>query len=523
MSTKNNKRSSSAEPTSTRTEPLDLDLLVEEPKDELPSVSALLTPAQRSRANIKHLQTTKQTLQNKIKELKFELSLVEAHTKNRLQDVNIPVGPSAPLNVPESPGPHCLQPKPERPADIAYRQKLEQQRHAEFALNDSAEDSTNSPDQLLTIFKSLTKVLQNNNDHLQSSDVSEPTKFTGLDTQWDDFYLQLRTYLEAKGWLATFEHPHGPGSPGFDNEINKKIYNKLLTLCRKGTAATYITKAALSNGWEAARYLLDRYEGFSKQREKSLRNPVDNLRHVNGTNISRHVDRFEKICGLMAHNNPSKPPTEEEKIDWFLTFVTERTYESVHMSCTDKQLEGTLTFAKVIKLYTHRCFQRYPHFQLDDLDAADSNKSLSNYSNSTFIRSPKGKGKGQGWGRNPQQRSHTSRGRSTTRHSSSRTSRRSNPKGRGKGKPSDQRGNSTPRDNRKPKEVTSVNPPTGDPCSYCGRTNHNARNCYKRQEDEKKKSTTPHKQAHQSILVDETAFQFSQSVLSISHFDFNPR
>jgi hypothetical protein len=103
-----------------------------------------MTPAQRSRANIQHLQATEQTMQQKIKELELELSLVEAHTKNRLQDVNIPVGPSAPLNVPESLGPHCLQPKPERPADIAYRQKLEQKRHAELALNDSAEDLTNS-------------------------------------------------------------------------------------------------------------------------------------------------------------------------------------------------------------------------------------------------------------------------------------------------------------------------------------------------------------------------------------------
>jgi hypothetical protein len=313
MNKQDNKRSSSADPPAR--ESFDLDLLVDDPKADLPSISALETPAQRSRTNIRHLQATEQTLQQRIKDLEFELSLVEAHTKNRLQDVNIPVGPSAPPSVPESPGPHCLQPKPERPADIAYKQKLEQQRHAESAITETTEDMDSSPDkQLLSIFKSLTKVLQTNNDHLQSSDVSEPSKFNGLDTQWDDFYLQLRTYLEAKGWLVTFEHPHGPGSPGFDNEINKKIYNKLLTLCRKGTAATYITKAALSNGWEAARYLLDRYEGFSKQREKSLRNLVDNLRHVNGTNISRHVDRFEKICGLMAHNNPSKPPTEEEKI-----------------------------------------------------------------------------------------------------------------------------------------------------------------------------------------------------------------
>ncbi len=362
--------------------------------------------------------------------------------------------------------------------------------------------------------------MQNNNDHLQSSDVSEPSKLNGLDTQWDDFYLQLRIYLEVKGLLVTFEHPHGHGSPGFDNEMNKKIYNKLLTLCRKGTAATYITKAALSNGWEAARYLLDRYEGFSKQREKSLRNLVDNLHHVNGTNISRHVDRFEKICGLMAHNNPSKSPTEEEKIDWFLASVTERTYESVHTSCTDKRLEGTLAFAKVIKLYTHRCFQRYPHFQQEDLDATDSTKPLSNNANSTFIRSPKGKGKGQDRGRTTPHRPDLSRDRSRPRHSSSRPSRPSTPKECGKVKPSGHRGSPAPNDNRKPKEVAFAKTPTGDPCSYCGRTNHNARNCYKRQEDEKTKLTSSHKQAHQSILVDETAFQFSQSVLSVYHSDF---
>jgi hypothetical protein len=45
----------------------------------------------------------------------------------------------------------------------------------------------------------------------------------------------------------------GPGTAGFDIEINTKIYHKLLALCRKGTAATYVTKAANFNGWEATR------------------------------------------------------------------------------------------------------------------------------------------------------------------------------------------------------------------------------------------------------------------------------
>ncbi len=56
--------------------------------------------------------------------------------------------------------------------------------------------------------------------------------------------------------------------------------------------------------------------------------------------------------------------------------MTEKTYDSVHAGCTDKQLDGTLTFVRVVKLYTHRCFQKYPHFQLDDL--TQDKKELSN-------------------------------------------------------------------------------------------------------------------------------------------------
>jgi hypothetical protein len=114
MSTKNSKRSSSTEPASNRPDSIDLELLVDEPKADLPTVAAMMTPAQRSQANIQNLQATEQTLQQRIKDLEFELSIVEAHAKNRLQDAYIPVGPSAPPSVPESPGPDCLQPKPER-------------------------------------------------------------------------------------------------------------------------------------------------------------------------------------------------------------------------------------------------------------------------------------------------------------------------------------------------------------------------------------------------------------------------
>jgi hypothetical protein len=54
----------------------------------------------------------------------------------------------------------------------------------------------------------------------------------------------------------------------------------------------------------------------------------------------------------MAHNNPTKPPTEEQTIGWFLDPVMKKTYDSVHANCTMNLLEGDLTFAKVVKLYT---------------------------------------------------------------------------------------------------------------------------------------------------------------------------
>jgi hypothetical protein len=347
---------------------------------EIPFVDAMTTPflpnsIRASVATLRKLKDQEREIkeqQRQIRELTFDLSIKEAHVLNLQHAETISRTPSLPpatTVLTETHGSRRLHTKPERPEDIAFRAKLEEQENTEKAMGQH-EHPMDTPDALLSVFKSLTKVLKDNNQHLQSSDVTEPTKFNGLNTQWDDFYLQkLRTYLEAKGWLTTFDHKDGPGTTGFNTEIKKKIYNKLLALCRKGTAATYITKAAASNGWEAGRYLIDRYEGFSiKQREKSLKTLIETIRHTNGTNMTRHIDKFERICGMMAHNNPTKPPTDEEKwICFWPQSKIEPTYDSVHANCTDKQLEGTLTFSRVIKFYTHRCFHLYPHFQLDDL------------------------------------------------------------------------------------------------------------------------------------------------------------
>ncbi len=85
-----------------------------------------------------------------------------------------------------------------------------------------------------------------------TTDTTERTKFSGEDHHWDEWNFQLRSYLATKGWLATYDHPTGPATPGFDQAINQKLYNKLTMLCTKGTAITYLRKAAEFDDWGSA-------------------------------------------------------------------------------------------------------------------------------------------------------------------------------------------------------------------------------------------------------------------------------
>ncbi len=48
---------------------------------------------------------------------------------------------------------------------------------------------------------------------------------------WEKWLKQWRAYLKATDWLSTYNHPIGPGAPGFDVGINDKIYNALTHLC----------------------------------------------------------------------------------------------------------------------------------------------------------------------------------------------------------------------------------------------------------------------------------------------------
>jgi hypothetical protein len=261
-------------------------------------------------------------------------------------------------SIPITPGPNVNKPRLPRPQDLVCQTASQNQGNEK---NDDDKD-TSEEKNILKIFSHLTNVLKETN----KADVNMPTKFNGDDNNWEAWSKQWRTYLQAKEWLATAEHPKGPGATGFDYKINAKIYNCLINLCQKGKAITYVEQAAEFDGYGANKQLLIRYDGFSKQKLQSLKKCVEMMKHISGTNITHHIDKFEKVCGQMV--NCGFTLTEEEKIDWFLASIHERTYDAMHAHCINLQLQSTLTFAQLIKLYTHQCFAKYPHFQVEDLN-----------------------------------------------------------------------------------------------------------------------------------------------------------
>ncbi len=59
-------------------------------------------------------------------------------------------------------------------------------------------------------------------------------------------------------------------------------------------------------------------------------------------------------------------------------------------------LEGDLTYAMLIKMYTNQCFSKYPHFQLADLNEGRKFSNNAQKFRSSFGKGKQGKGKGKG-------------------------------------------------------------------------------------------------------------------------------
>jgi hypothetical protein len=70
---------------------------------------------------------------------------------------------------------------------------------------------------------------------------------------------------------------------------------------------------------------------------------------------------------------------------------------------SEGNIDGALTFNKMVKLFTHKCFQRYPEFQIKELLDSSPKKDVTNNSTTTYDKrgrnnSEKGKGCGKGKG-----------------------------------------------------------------------------------------------------------------------------
>ena len=174
--------------------------------------------------------------------------------------------------LPTTPGPNMMRPKTPRAQNVAYQAILEatQKEKEDNKPKTNEEALTGLVVNLVASLKATTKV-----------DIASPPKFKGDDTKWKSWYKQLRAYLQAKGWLKTFDHPIGPGANDFDAEINSSIYNLLMNLCNNGKASTCLEGAAEFDGRGAGLALLARYDGFSKQKLAALKSCIERLRHIN--------------------------------------------------------------------------------------------------------------------------------------------------------------------------------------------------------------------------------------------------
>jgi hypothetical protein len=291
-------------------------------------------------------------------------------------------------------------PKVQRPQDMAYQAILTANK--ERPLHDSTptghgkpwdteESQTTDMMQIYDIrMNNLLSSVGNILKHSKKEDTTELPKFLGGDSQWPKWYQLLRAYLQARGWLTTFDHPLGPGTlhcptKDFDTDINSLIYQKLQAKCFEGTASTYVRMAAEFDGHGAGAHLKKRYNNSSPQQLESYILLAKNHRHTSGTSMPLHIDQYEAILGYMP--DCGKIPTNTERIDWFIPTVTEDIYASAKAMCLTQKIQGTLEWGSMVLLFNHTCFARYPHFQIAELQTGNSLKKHTQ--NNTTIRSDK--------------------------------------------------------------------------------------------------------------------------------------
>jgi hypothetical protein len=113
-------------------------------------------------------------------------------------------------------------PKVQRPHDIAYHDLMTSSRQQGVPPQTPANTPATTPHSLEESMETLLTSMGTFLTHSKKDDnTTELPKFHGGDAQWPQWYQLLRSYLQAKGWLSTFDHVTGPGTlahptPDFD-------------------------------------------------------------------------------------------------------------------------------------------------------------------------------------------------------------------------------------------------------------------------------------------------------------------
>jgi hypothetical protein len=154
---------------------------------------------------IKQLQTSLHITQEALRDSENNKAEVTAMLHAQLNSPGI-------LPLLKTPGPHRLLPWAIRPEDTLYTEQVMRGTRPPTPPAQPTEPRDHPQPSVIDIVTQLARAMKDAN----TSDITEPSKFSGEYHHWDEFHYQLRTYLAAKGWLQVYDHPTGPGHPDFD-------------------------------------------------------------------------------------------------------------------------------------------------------------------------------------------------------------------------------------------------------------------------------------------------------------------
>jgi hypothetical protein len=260
----------------------------------------MLTDAQQQFFNDAIAQTRRQTLmeneitrdeerqlfQQQFESMREQMAQMKQEQQDQIQISTMLQAQLTSSSVAET-SKHAFEtPKAQRPQDKAYQALLTANKDKPLHEHTHTMNSTSShtaPQQTTqdmiqqydTRMTNLLSSVGNILKHSKKEDTTELPKFLGGDSQWPKWYQLLRAYLQARGWLTTFDHPIGPGTlqnptPDFDTDINSLIYQKLQAKCFEGTASTYVRMAAEFDGHGAGAHLKKRYNNSSPQQQNPI-------------------------------------------------------------------------------------------------------------------------------------------------------------------------------------------------------------------------------------------------------------